>query len=130
MTADEISVLIDQSPMNRGLVGAEWMANPDNVAVEAHGNVMLFQFHAPGIYEFHWLHTATSGKQAVRDTRAAIREMFQRGAHTLYGLTPADNVQARIMVRAIGAKIEGRFMTDDGPVILSTMTPENFERLH
>jgi len=130
MTHQEISDLIDKSPMNRGMVGADWLSDPDNVAIEAHGNVMLFEKQADGVYEFHWLHTATSGKQAVRDTRVAIREMFKRGAHTLYGLTPADNVQARIMVRAIGAKIEGRFMTDDGPVILSTMTPEQFEQLH
>lgn len=130
MTAEEISVLIDTSPMNRGMVGAEWMADPRNIAIEAHGNVVLFEYHADGIYEFHWLHTATSGKQAVRDTKAAIREMFRRGAQVLYGLTPADNLQARLMVRAIGAKVEGRFMTEDGLVILATMTPENLERLH
>lgn len=130
MTPQEITRLIDASPLNRGMDGAQWMENPDNVAFEANGNVVLFQHHGKGIYEFHWLHTATPGKQAVADTRAAIGEMFKRGAHTLYGLTPAENLGARLMVRAIGAKVEGRFMTDEGPVILSTMTPENFERLN
>ena len=130
MTADEISVLIDTSPMNRGMVGAEWMADPRNIAIESHGNVMLFEFHADGIYEFHWLSTARSGKRLVEDTREAMRKVFRQGAVTIYGMIPAEHRSSRVMAHAIGAQSQGKFSTDNGPVVLFVILPENLERLH
>ena len=131
MTADEISVLIDTSPMNRGMVGAEWTANPDNIAVvTASGNVMLFEYRPGGVYEFHWLSTSQSGKRLVDDTREAMRKVFRQGAVTIYGMIPAEHRSSRVMAHAIGAQSQGKFSTDNGPVVLFVILPENLERLH
>lgn len=129
MSPQRIAAIIDQSPMNAGAVGSDWLANPLNIAVAIGENVMLFELKAEGLCEFHWLDTGARGRQAIADSHAAIRQVFaDTNTRTMYGLVPSSHRPSRLMARWIGAAFVREIETDHGPCHLFVMTRKMMER--
>jgi hypothetical protein len=126
MSPSQISALIDNSPMNRGMFGAEWLAAEGNIAIETDGNVFLFEQILPAVYEFHWLHTETSGSRLAKVTLAAFDEVFQRepNCEVIFGLAPSKRLDVRVMANAIHMKRIASVDTPDGPCVVFTVTRE------
>lgn len=129
MTRDDLASLIDNSPMNRGLIGSQWLSNPDNIPLVANGNAMLFEKQAPGVYEFHWLHSATKGRPLIRDTREAMRTIFVVAqAALIFGYIPVAHRASQLMARWIGARPLGKFFLEGEEVTHFVMLPEFLEK--
>lgn len=127
MTPQDISILIDQSPMNRGLSGASWVKDAANRAVIIGSNVMLFEINGRTV-EFHWLKTGSGTRQLIKDTREAMRRIFEdTGADVIYGLIPDERRDSKLVARWVGAKSVGRFWTACGNVEAFVITPELLE---
>lgn len=128
MTAQHISVLIDESPMNRGVKGADWLSDPDNQAVIEGETVVLFERHGVRS-EFHWLKASKNVRATIRDTREAIRRYFADNPATvyLYGLVPTDRRDSLLMARWIGSAPAEIFDTPDGPCQGFVMTRRHFQ---
>lgn len=116
MSPNDIASLIDNSPMNRGMIGDVWLSEDGNVAIEKGGNVFLFERVLPAIYEFHWLHTEDAGKPAVETTLAAFDEIFSQhpDCEAIFGLVSSRRLDVRVMANAIGAKKIGVVDTPEG----------------
>lgn len=128
MTHDQIAELINSSPMNRGMDGARWLSDPANIAIVRNGNVMLFGREGETVFQFHWLHTATKGRQAIRDTREAMREVFRdTNAQAIYGLVYVGRRDSALMARWIGATYCGDTATAHGRCQIFLITRENLK---
>jgi hypothetical protein len=127
MSPTDIAQLIDESPMNRGAVGMDWLRVPGNVAFsDKAGNVLLFEKHSPHIYSFHWLRTISKPRQLVRFTRYAFREVYDLPeVGLIYGLVSDERRDAKMMARWIGAKSTGRVSTDYGLCEMFILTRED-----
>lgn len=128
MNCQRIAALIDESPMNRGMVGSAWLDDPRNIAIAVGDNVMLFELQAEGLCEFHWLATGNPGRPAITATHAAMQQIFtDTTARVIYGLVPTMHRASRIMARLIGARFLREMETEDGPCHLFVMTPEQLK---
>lgn len=129
MSPSEISVLIDESPMNRGASGMAWLKTPGNIAFSDEvGNVLLFEKRADHMFEFHWLTTVSKPRRIINFTKFAAREMYDLpGTALLYGLVPADRRDSNIMARWIGAQSLGQVSTDLGLCEMFILTREAAE---
>ena len=116
MSPQAIAQLIDESPMNRGAIGMDWVRVPGNVAFsDKAGNVLLFEKREPHMYEFHWLRTISKPRELIAFTRYAFREVYDLpGIGLIYGLIPTDRRESKLMARWIGAQSLGTVTTDNG----------------
>ena len=123
-----VSDAIDNSPLNRGLNGCDWVADKRNVAIVDDDDITLFDYEAPGIYQVHFLYHAR-GKEAIKQAKAAFSEMFRdHGATVLFGLAPDFRRDVKLMGRWLGGTFSGLRSTSDGPCELYTLTKETWER--
>lgn len=123
----DVAAAIDSSPLNRGLKGAEWVANPENVAVTfPDGGLVLFDAEGGRMYEAHVLLKAR-GAEAIRQGKAACAEMFEKhGAEVLLGLTPDFLKAARFFARKVGFQSLGMVETAEGPCEVFQMIKGQF----
>jgi hypothetical protein len=90
---------IDESPLNCGLRGADWIAEPGNIAIVEGHDVILFDRDSDGIFEIHVL-LASRGKAAVERIKNALGTMFRdRGAEVIFGLVPEHRRDVAVMAR-------------------------------
>lgn len=115
MNPQTVISAINESPMNRGLRGADWVADDRNIAItDDAGNVTIFDYEDEGVYQAHFLRHE-GGRGAIRRIKAAYSEMFERhGATVLFGLAPDDRPDVKLMARWTGAKSHGRRLTEHG----------------
>jgi hypothetical protein len=109
--------MIDGSPYNRGVSGAEWVSRPGNQSVVfRNGDTVLFEDAGDKTFNVHWLFEDAHGKQAIAQARIAFNQAFDvHGALALTGLTPVENRAARIFNRWMGGKSLGIIETPFGP---------------
>lgn len=127
MNTQLVSALIDQSPMNRGAKGDQWLRTRGNIAITYTGplDVILFERQATGVYEFHWLTIQSKPREAVRRSLEAIDQTFiDTGCQLMFGLVPSDRRDSRLMARWIGAKHIGRVASELGECEMYIMTRE------
>ena len=126
MSPTDIAQLIDESPMNRGAVGMDWLKVPGNVAfADKAGNVLLFEKAGNHMYQFHWLRTVSKPRQLIQFTRYACREVYDLpGVGLLFGLVPADRRDSKLMARWIGAQSLGLVNADYGLCEMFILTRE------
>lgn len=106
---------INNSPLNRGLDGAAWVATPGNIAVEVGDNIALFDWCGDGIFEGHFLFVST-GRLAIMAARESFRRMFEdHAASLLFGLIPSYHRAAKLVARWAGARFVGVRETAFGP---------------
>lgn len=100
----QIIKAIDTAELNRGLRGADWVADPDNIAFVEGDDVILFERDADGIYEIHVL-LASRGKAAIESVKHALGMMFRdRGAEVIFGMVPEHRRDVMMMARWCGLK--------------------------
>lgn len=68
--------------------------------------VVIFGDHGNGTFEMHYLFSsAAHGAHALRVIREGLEKMFtEHGASCIFGVTPRDNLPARMMNRALGGR--------------------------
>jgi len=105
---------IDQSPLNRGLEGVEWVSDPRNIPIVEDDDIALFDFEQSGVYQVHFLYKSR-GKAAINFTKEAFKRMFEdHGASMIFGLVPDHRRDVKLMARWTGGKYVGKRMTDEG----------------
>jgi len=129
MTPQQIAVLIDESPMNRGMRGETWLSDPSNRAVVKGETVMLFALGpAQTSFEFHWLKAGRNAAKTIRDTREAMWEVLRPNPFcVIYGLIPVERRDSKFMARKVGAQPHHIFPTPNGNCQLFTITKEILE---
>jgi hypothetical protein len=108
---------IDSSPLNRGLRGIDWVADPRNVAVWEGDDLALFDYVGPGMYEGHFLFQSR-GKEAVRVAKLLTHRMFDHGAKMLIGYVPLENRKAGVIAHMAGYHYAGIKQTEYGPMMV------------
>jgi hypothetical protein len=118
-----IAHAIDTSPLNRGRIGAEWLASPGNIPITFdNGDIALFDDEGDRVFQVHFLFNSR-GKEAIANAREAFRAMFEEhGADTLFGLTPVSLHHARLFNRWIGGVFVGVRETPAGPCALYVLS--------
>lgn len=118
-----ISALIDNSPMNRGMVGQEWLDDPRNIAVVIEDDVLMFEGEAEGLFQFHWLTMQSKGRKAISNTLKAIDGVFETtNAQLMFGLVPVERRDSAMMARWIGAEYISNIDTTCGECQLFILT--------
>lgn len=107
---------INSSPLNRGLNGADWVADPRNVAViEDERDIVLFDYEGPGIFQIHVLFSSSRGRGAVERIKRALRGMIRdHRAEVIFGLVPDHRRDVKMMARWVGMKSHGERANDCG----------------
>lgn len=117
---------INNSPLNRGLDGAVWLENPENVPIGfGDGDVILFDAMGENTYQLHYCLTHAKGREAIERVRLAFREMFEEyKASLIFGLTPVFLRHALIFNRLVGGKSAGIRETPNGPCEMFVLSRE------
>lgn len=114
-SATTIIAAINASPLNCGLQGDDWVADPRNVAISEGDDIVLFDFEGDGTFEIHVLLASSRGRAAVAFIRRAITEMFRdRGAEVIFGMVPEHRRDVKMMARWCGMKSRGKRYTVHG----------------
>jgi|SRR5882762_8154098 len=122
--AQSIIKAIDESPLNRGLEGAAWLASPGNIPIVSGDDIALFDDEGDDIYQVHFLYSST-GKKAVAAGKEAFRTMFEaHNAELIFGLVPAALRYASFHARFVGGKFVGVRETPFGPCELYVLSKD------
>lgn len=116
---------IDHSPMNRGLRGVDWVADPRNISMLVGENdLVLFDYLGTGQYAIH-LFLESRGKDAVDAVRAAASIMFRdHAAKILTAHVPEFRKDVAVIARYAGWHYAGTQDTIHGPVRVYLTAPE------
>lgn len=99
-----IAKAIDESPLNRGLRGADWVADQRNFAVVEGADMVIFDFDSDGVYDVH-VFLKSRGRKAVQVIRQAFGVAFGRyGVRLLLGMVPDHRRDVKMMARWCGMK--------------------------
>lgn len=115
----QIIEAIDTAPLNRGLRGVDWIANPGNIAITFdNGDIALFDDELEGDYQVHFLFKSR-GRKAIDHARESFKRMFEEhGAKLIFGLVPRTPEHNRrdvaLLARWAGGRSVGLRMTVDG----------------
>lgn len=121
-----IAKAIDTAELNRGLRGADWIAEPGNVAFVEGDDVILFDRDSDGIFEIHVL-LASRGKAAVECINRALGMMFRdRGAKVIFGMVPEHRRDVAMMARWCKLKFIKKISWLGDRVELFEITKENW----
>jgi hypothetical protein len=115
---------IDTSPMNRGLRGTDWVADPRNICLIDGDDMALFDYLAPGQYAIH-LFFQSRGRAAIEQVKKATYCMFvEHGAQMLYANVPAFRKDVDLVARLAGWRYMRTQTTEHGPVRVYLTAPE------
>ena len=122
-----IAKAIDESPLNRGLRGADWVRDTSNIPFVEGKDVILFDRDSDGIYEIHVLLIAR-GRAAVDCIQRAFAMMFrEKGTAVIFGMVPDFRRDVKIMVRLCGMKFLHKLNHRGDDVELFELTREQWE---
>jgi hypothetical protein len=115
MDPSAIISAIDSSPLNRGLSGAVWLAEPGNIAIVDGEDIALFDDEGDNVYEMHVLFKSR-GRAAIDAGKASLRRMFEdHNASLIFAKVPAIRPDVNLFARWIGLKFIGLRSTAYGP---------------
>lgn len=102
---------IDNSLLNRGLPGADWLETPGNIPVVMPSttglDIALFDYEGDGVYQVHFLFDSR-GREALDAARESFRRMFENhGANLIMGLVPEHRKDVSLLARWAGGKFVG-----------------------
>jgi len=125
--AKTIEKAIDESPLNRGLRGADWVRDTSNIPFVEGKDVILFDKDSDGIYEIHVLLIAR-GRAAVECIRRAFDMMFrEKGTAVIFGMVPDFRRDVKIMARLCGMTFIQKINHRGDDVELFELTREQWE---
>ena len=111
---DQIAKAIDESPLNRGISGADWLAVPGNLPIASGADISLFEAEGDGVYEMHVLY-ASRGRPAIDAAKAAIDQLFSdREAELVFAMVPDFRRDVKMLARWAGMKFGGKRNTAHG----------------
>lgn len=118
-----IAEAIDTAPLNRGLVGADWLAKKENVPVTFdNGDIALFDYEGDDVYQVHFLFQSR-GRKAIEHARESFKIMFtEHGAGLIMGLVPEFRRDVALLARWAGGNSAGMRPTSDGPCELFVLS--------
>lgn len=118
-----IAQAIDTAPLNRGLVGADWLKHPGNIPVTFdNGDIALFDHEGGGTFQVHFLFQSR-GRKAIDHAREAFKIMFiEHGAHLIMGLVPEARRDVAMLARWAGGRSAGMRPTSEGPCELFVLS--------
>jgi hypothetical protein len=101
---------IDQSPLNQGLRGCDWIADERNHAFVEGQDVVLFDYENSGVYAVHVL-LESRGRKAIGAIKRAFTDLFEQrpDANIILGLVPLFRHDVKLMARWCGMKIIARY---------------------
>lgn len=110
-----VTQAINNSPLSRGLSGAEWQARPENIPIIFdNGDVALFDHEDEGTYEVHFLFESR-GRLAIEHAKESFRRMFEDHEATLiFGLVPDFRRDVKLLARWAGGRSRGARNTVNG----------------
>lgn len=114
MHSKSVIEAIDTAPLNRGLAGIDWIADPRNVAHVEGDDIVLFDYESPGLYQIHVLLNSARGKDAISCIKRALGGIFDHGAETVFGMVPEFRRDVKLMARWVGMEFCGKRVTADG----------------
>ena len=115
--------------MNRGLRGADWVADNRNVAIGDSRNVTIFDYEEDGVYQAHYLKNEDTGRAMLDRIKSAYSTMFeQHGAKVIFGLVPEDRRDVNLVARWTGARSHGLRLTEHGFCELFILTRPMWEK--
>ncbi len=122
-SANQIIEAIETAPLNRGLKGADWLAQPGNIPITFdNGDIVLFDDEEDGIYSIHVLFKGR-GRTAIDHAREAISRMFEEhGATLIMGMVPAFRRDVKLLARWTGMRTAGMRSTSHGPCELFVLS--------
>lgn len=124
MASQAVIKAIDESPLNRGLRGIDWVSNPANIAIEHGDDIILFDYEGDAVYQIHVL-LKSRGLKALHRVRAAFAEMFLIiRAEMIFGLVPEFRRDVKIFARWCGMKFAGLRQTENGPCELYVLSKD------
>lgn len=131
LPAEIIAAAIDQSPLNMGLRGADWLASEGNIPITFdNGDVALFDYEGGRDYQAHFLFVSR-GREAIDHAREAFHTMFtEHGARLIFGLVPDFNRKMKLVARWAGAKSAGMRSTAEGPCELYVVSNDMWKGLN
>lgn len=134
MDTQNLIAAINASPTNKGVDGAEWLAdwqtNPNNICMEFGKSFVLFDAHDDGVYEVHFLfEPSLPGKAVIALSKHAFNLLFEEhsDADLIMGLVPAELRQATLHARLVGGKSIGKRSTPFGDVEVFVLSREMWE---
>lgn len=131
MSATAIINAIDESPLNRGLRGVDWVADSRNVPIVHGDDIALFDYESPGIFQIHVLFESSRGRGAVERVNDALDAMFRdHGAEIIFALVPDFRRDVKMMARWTGFHYAGKRSTDCGICELFTITKAQWQKGH
>jgi len=105
---------IDAAALNMGVSGADWLSNPENVALAfENGDIVLFEHEGDRDYQVHVLFVS-GGRVAIQHVREAFAAMFDNGAELIFGLVPDERRDVKMMARWTGMKFAGKRPIPEG----------------
>jgi hypothetical protein len=115
VSAEKVAEAIDNSPLNRGLSGAVWLASAGNIPVAFdNGDIALFDHEGGRDYQVHFLFQSR-GREAIEHARESFRIMFtQHDAELIFGLVPDFRRDVKLLARWAGGKFAGKRTTSEG----------------
>lgn len=128
MIQQSVISAINESPLNRGLDGLDWVRDPRNIPIVEGDDIALFDFEEPGVYEVHFLYESR-GRKAIDFTKEAFRRMFDdHGAAMIFGLVPDFRRDVKLMARWAGGKYVGKRATEFGPCEVYVLSRDMWTR--
>jgi hypothetical protein len=118
---------IEQSPLNQGLRGADWLSDQRNHAFVEGEDVVLFDYERGGVYAVHVL-LESRGRKAIDVIKRAFTDLFEQrqDAKIILGLVPLFRHDVKIMARWCGMKIIARYGYNGQRVEAYGLTREEF----
>lgn len=88
------------------VIPAEWIANPENIALENDlGDIGIFEYAFPNkeIYSCHY-YFKSRGRQAINSAKAFLDELFNTcyNIDVLMGLVPIERRDVKLTTRRLG----------------------------
>lgn len=116
-----IAQAIDTAPLNRGLVGSDWLTYQGNVPVTFdNGDIMLFDNEGDDVYQAHVLFQSR-GRKAIEHVREAFEIMFNEyGCSLIFGMVPDFRRDVKMLARWSGMRSAGERWASEGPGLPDT----------
>lgn len=119
---------IDESPLNRGLRGADWLARPGNIPIVMGHDIALFDDEGDNAFQVHFLFVSR-GKAAVASAKESFRQMFENhGATLILGMVPDFRRDVKMLARLAGGKAVGLRYTPNGLCELFVLSKEMWSK--
>lgn len=121
-------LLFEYPAFFQGFDEEEFLSNDRNTILEDSGDVAIFQYIRPGVYQGHYFFESR-GKKALERARGFLKEFWKKDVDVIEGLTPTFCRGAQIFSRLLGFQSFGIVETPNGECELFIMTRDQFNKV-